>query len=205
MKKFWILALLALIAAGLSVFGIIVFALTNLMRSLPALVTTTIYVSLAVIVAGMCAAFIYAWQPGRGRSYVTALVVTLAAGGAPLAVDFTQAMIDDASERAERRAFETKFLSQLETYKTDIAARIAAKSLLSPREAQNFVEFVQGSDLRHRSLPDHAAEAFALLLQALDAKILDPNARVKGPRAVDVSEEPLFVAYYKFYLQSAWV
>ena len=101
-----------------------------------------------------------------------------------------------------RKAFEAKFLAQLDSYKKDVAERIAAKKPFAPREAEKFLDFVQGSNLRYRSLPDYSPQAILLLKQAMDEKIFDPNARIKGPRPVDVAEEPLFVHYYKFYLQS---
>ena len=37
----------------------------------------------------------------------------------------------------------------------------------------------------------------ALLKRALEAKLLDPNVPVKGPRPVDVNPEPLFLHYYR--------
>ena len=126
----------------------------------------------------------------------------LVAGATPFAVYFTRSAAEQVDDRAERKAIETAFLAELEANKKDVAERIAAQKPFTPHEAYKFVEFVKESDLSYRLLPDHSPTTFPLLKQALDARILDPNARVKGPRASDVNEEPLFVAYYKFYLQS---
>lgn len=133
----------------------------------------------------------------------------LIAGIAPVAIDQVYSSIEaskrrvaEENKKAENRAFEAKFLSQLEAYKKEVAERIAAKRPFAPRAAQDFLEFVQGSNLRYRSLSDHSPAAFALLKEALDGKVLDPNVQVGGKTKADVSDEPLFVAYYKFYLQS---
>ena len=209
MKRPWLLVLLALAVAALSVFLVWVVLLTYVMRSLPSAVEAAMTVSLVIIAVAMCAAVVFALRPAGGRIYRAALAVMLLAGLAPAAVSWRHATIEaanrkieDANKKVEQQAFEAKFLSQLDAYRKDATERIAAKSPYAPREAQEFLQFVQGSDLRYRSLPDYSPQTFPLLKQALDGKVLDPNARVKGPRAVDVSEEPLFVGYYKFYLES---
>jgi hypothetical protein len=209
MKKPWLLALLALAVAALSVFFVWVVLVTYVMRSLPSAIETAMTVSLVIIAAAMCAAVVFALRQEGGRIYRAALLVMLLAGLTPAAVSWTHATIEDANrkiedanKKAEQEAFEAKFLSQLETYRKDVAERIAAKNPYAPREAQEFLQFVQGSDLRYRSLPDYSPQTFPLLKQTLDGKVLDPNARVKGPTRVDVNEEPLFVVYYNFYLKT---
>jgi hypothetical protein len=202
MQKPWHRILLAIAVAGASIVAIVFFWLSYLMRSMPSLAETTMSAALAVITVGFCAALVNAGRPVPGWRYRLALAMMLGGAVAPFAVDATRAMIEKANDRAERSAFETKFLAQLGTYKKDVAERIAAKKPFAPREAQEFLEFVQGADLSHRLLPDYSSAAFALLKQALDAKVLDPNALVRGKRSVDVADEPLFVVYYEFYLQS---
>lgn len=209
MKKPWLLALLALAVAAVSVCLVWFLLATYVMRSLPSVIETAMLVALAVIAAGLCAALVFARRPEPGWTYRAALAVMLIAGIAPAAVDWVRTTIEaankgveDANKKTEQLAFEAKFLSQLESYKKDIANRISAQTPFTPREAQEFLEFVQGSNLSYRSLPDYSPQAFGVFKQALDGKILDPNVRVKGLRATDVSEEPLFVVYYKFYLQS---
>jgi hypothetical protein len=209
MKKSWLLVLLALSVAALSVFFVWVVLVTYVMRSLPSAVETAMTVSLVIIAVAMCAAAVFALRPEGGRIYRAALAVMLLAGLTPAAVSWRHATIEaanrkieDANKKAEQQAFEAKFLSQLETYRKDAADRIAAKTPYAPREAQQLLEFVQGSDLRYRSLPDYSPQTFPLLKQALAGKVLDSNARVKGPTRVDVNEEPLFVVYYNFYLKT---
>jgi len=208
MKKPWLLALLALAVAGVSVFCVWFVLVIHVMRSIPSVLETMMLMSLAVIAIGLCAALVLAWRPQGGWAYRTALAVMLVAGLAPVALNWhlssigaANQKIEEANKKAEQQAFEAKFMTQIEATKKGVAERVAAKNPFTPREAQEFLEFVQGSNLNHRSLPDHSPAAFALLKQALDGKVLNPNARVKGPRAVDVAEEPLFVVYYKFYLQ----
>lgn len=202
MKKFCILALLTLVAAGLSVFNIVDFRLANLMRSLHPATDIATYVSLAVILAASVAAIMMARHPARMSWFGAVLALMISAGFAPRVVD--NHLRSMAAQRAqdERRDIEAKFLALLEAFRKEISVRIAERRPFSGRDAQALIEFVQGSDFGSRDLPDQSPVAFALLKRALDAKILDPNVRVKGPRIVDVSEEPLFVAYYKFYLQS---
>ncbi len=201
MKKPLLLMLLALFVAGAAVFFIVWLWLDYLMRSVPSMVETAMVTSLMIIAAGLCAALVFA-RRGPGWMYRATLVVMLLAGVAPAIIDATRTAIDERNKKAEQRAFETKYLSQLDVTRKDVASRIAAHKPFAPRKAQQFLEFVQGSDLGYRSLPDYSPQTFPLLKQALDEKILDPNARVKGPARIDVNEEPLFVVYYKFYLQS---
>jgi hypothetical protein len=141
-----------------------------------------------------------------GWIYRAALAVMLIAGIGPFVADRQLTKIEVANRQAaaaaERQALEAKYQSQFDAYRKDVAERVAAKTPFTPREAQTLLDFVQGSDLGSRSLPDHSPDTFALLKQAIDGNVFDPNARVKGPRAIDVAEEPLFVGYYKFYLQS---
>lgn len=209
MNKPWLRALLALAVAGVSVFCVWFLLVTYVMRSVPSMVEAAMIVSLVIIALALCASLIVAWRPEPGWRYRAALAVMPLAGIAPAAVSWTLARIDDANARiedankkAEQQAFEAKFLSQLETYRKDVAERIAAKNPYTPPEAYELLKFVQGSNFRYRSLPDYSPQTFPLLQQALEGKILDPNARVKGPTRIDVNEEPLFVVYYNFYLKS---
>jgi hypothetical protein len=197
-----LLVLLAFVVAALSVFCVWFVLVLHVMRSLPSVLETTMWVSLAVIAIGLCVALVQAWTAPGGRPYRAALAIMLVAGATPFAVYLTRATVDQVDDRAERKAIETAFLAKLETNKKDVAERIAAQKPFTPNEAYKFVEFVKESDLGYRLLPDHSPTTFALLKQVLDAGILDPNARVKGPRTSDINEEPVFVVYYKFYLQS---
>ena len=206
MKRPLLLTLLALVVAALSVFCVWFLLVTYVMRSTPAIINTIMIAALVVIALGFVAALIFAWQPGRGHAYSAALAVMLIAGIGSNVFNWIRSGIVAETQRvedaAERKAIEAKFLSQLEVYRKELPERIAARKPFTPREAEKFLDFVQGADLSYRLMPDHSPQAFPLLKQAMDEKIFDPNARIKGPRPVDVAEEPLFVQYYKFYLQS---
>jgi hypothetical protein len=198
MKKPWLLMLLALAVAAVSVFSIWLLFVGYVMRNMPSVVETAGLIALAVIAVSMCAALVLAWRPEPGRSFMATLAIMLIAAAAPHMYGKAGEAIETSRENEERRAFEAKWLADFENYR----ARIAQKAPFSPKQSQDFVEFVSGSNLSYRSLPDHSARAFAVLKQALDAKIVDPNARVRGKTRIDVNEEPLFVVYYNFYLKT---
>jgi hypothetical protein len=209
MKKPWPLALMAVAVAGVSAFFVWLLLATYVMRSVPSIVETAMIASLVVIAAALCAALILAWRSGSNWMYRSALVVMLFAGLAPWAFEWRVSSIaaenrriEEAEKKAENQALQAKLLAQLETYKKDVAERIAAKNRYTPEQAKSLLDFAQDSDLSRLLLPDYSPQAFAVLKQALDGKVFDPNARVQGPRVVDVAAEPLFVGYYKFYLQS---
>ncbi len=206
MKKPFLLTLLALLVAVFSVFCVWFLLITYVMRGTPSVVTTAMIVALVIIGLGLIASLIFAWRPERGRAYSAALAVMLIAGIGANVFDRVRSNIvaeqQSAKETAGRRAIEARFLSWLDAYRKELPERMAAKRPFTPGEAMNFLNFVQGANLSYRSLPDYSPRVFPLLKQALDEKILDPNARRKGPTPRDVEEEPLFVLYYKFYLQS---
>lgn len=202
MKKPWLLMLAALVVGIVSVFSIWLVVVTYIMRSMPAAVERLAFISLAIIAFSLCAAFVLSWRPEPGRKYMAALAIMLIAAAAPHVYGKAIEAIERSREAEEKRAEYTKWIAEFENYKKAVAAGIAQKTPLSPKQQQDFVEFVNGSDLRRISMPDHSAEAYALLQQALDAKVVDPNVRVRGKARRDVTEEPLFVVYYNFYIKN---
>src|SRR4051812_6225457 len=209
MKKPWLLVLLALVFAGLAIGSVWFLLVTYVMRSVPSSLETAMTMSVAVVLVGLVAALLVAWRGDGGWRFRAALAIMLIAGLAPWALEWRLSSIaaenrriEAAEKKADDQALQAKLLAQIEAYKKDVAERIAAKNPYTPRQAKAFLDFVQESDLSRLLLPDYSAQTFALLKQALGGKVLDPNARVQGPRTVDVNEEPLFVGYYKFYLQS---
>jgi hypothetical protein len=209
MRKPWLLALLALAVASVAVFCVLFLLATYVMRNVPSSLEIAMATSVAVVLVGLVAALLVAWRGDGGWRYRAALAIMLIAGLAPWALDWRLSSIaaenrkiEEANKKAENQALQAKLLAQIETYKKDVAERIAAKNPYTPQQAKAFLDFVQDSDLSRLLLPDYSPQAFALLKQALDGKVFDPNARVQGPRVVDVAEEPLFVGYYKFHLQS---
>ena len=88
-------------------------------------------------------------------------------------------------------------LGQLAARRRDVAARIASNRPFTPEQAFDVLWFVSGSDLSYRSLPDYSADALALLRQALDAKIIDPNGRVTAGPYKRLNGLPLFLYFYR--------
>jgi hypothetical protein len=60
----------------------------------------------------------------------------------------------------------------------------------------DLVNFAGSADLGYRSLPDHSAEATAILADALAAGLVDPNARLDDPPVAKYAGAPLFVYFY---------
>jgi MFS family permease len=209
MKKPWLLALLAIAVAGIAIGSVWFLLVTYVMRSVPSSLEIAMAMSVAVVLVGLVAALLVAWRGDGGWRYRAVLAMMLIAGLAPWALEWRVSSIaaedrkiEEANKKAEDQALEAKLLARLDTYKKDVAERIAAKNPYTPQQAKAFLDVVQESDLSRLLLPDYSPQAFALLKQALDGKVFDPNARVQGPRVVDAAAEPLFVGYYKFYLQS---
>lgn len=140
---------------------------------------------------------------GRARIGVvaTAVALTLAAGLAGPLVDAAMRRSVDAARAAERGRIETALASRLGFYAKDIDARIAARRPYAPAEALDLLDVVAGSDLSRFGLADRSQEAFALVRRALEAKLVDPNGLVKGPRPVDREPVPLFLFYYQFNIE----
>ncbi len=201
--------LLALAVAGIAIGSVWFLLVTYVMRSVPSSLETAMMMSVAVVLVGLVAALLVAWRGDGGWRYRAALAIMLIAGLAPWALEWrfhrSRPRIEGSRKRTRKpktRHSKRSSSRRLETYKKDVAERIAAKNPYTPQQAKAFLDFVQESDLSRLLLPDYSPQAFALLKQALDGKVFDPNARVQGPRVVDVAAEPLFVGYYKFYLQS---
>ncbi len=136
-----------------------------------------------------------------GTSARNALLLTLAAGVAPIAVYQIDQFVDDqrgaAWQRGENARHDAKARERIENRTRDVEARLARKRAYAGQDALDFVDEVSYVDLGYLGLPDRSGVMLDLLKRALAAKLIDPNIMVKGPRPVDVKPEPLFLHYYR--------
>lgn len=195
-------SVMLLVAAGAAFFSIAALVLSRLMRPSDGVTELSTRVGLLAILILLITALWLEWTRGMSglRRPAALAALMLFAGLLPWGVDAIRESMAASRRQAEDRRYESEFMRRLSGYRDDVAARVRDTRSYAPAEALALVEFVQGSDLGWRSLPDHWDEALPLLVRALDGAILDPNGMVKGPRAVDVRPEPLFVHFYRFHV-----
>jgi len=134
----------------------------------------------------------------KGARWLAAVVAaTLIVGFAPTIVDAVTRHATSVARQAEDRRVKAEFLSDLAARKQDVAARISAGRPYTPEEAFDFIWFLSQADLSYRGLPDYSGDAFALLQQALEGKIVDPNGRVQRGPWKTLSGAPLFLYFYE--------
>lgn len=150
MKKSWLLVLLALAVAGIAIGSVWFLLVTYVMRSVPSSLESAMMMSVAVVLVGLVAALLVAWRGDGGWRYRAALAMMLIAGLAPWALEWQLSSIaaenrriEEADKKAESQALEAKTLAQLETYKKDVAERIAAKNPYTPQQAKAFLDLVR--------------------------------------------------------------
>jgi hypothetical protein len=194
MMKWWPPALL-LLGAAASVCNLFVLFLENLMSPGWSIHEPLALRTLAAIVVMTLAGLVLPLALGVGRARPWLLVLTalvVAAGFVPRVV-VAEANRERAAEAAQRaRESEAKREADIAARQRDVETRIAASRAYSPDEAWAFVNFVMNlgyQDAKTRS------PAVAALQQALEGKLIDPNAMVKGRYAND-RPEPLFVHYH---------
>lgn len=188
---------LPLVAAAASILNLVDFWLGDLMRpSWPQEIVWTWRVSLVIIVAAAILAM-RGMTKGRILPLVLWLAVIVGAGFAPRVVDLVLAGQEQAREQAEGAQAEMEFQSSLLDMSDDIDARIAANDTMSAEEGMTLLDFAASSDLSWQSLPDHTPEVFALVRQALDAKILDPNALTTAVPTADSPALTLTLLYWE--------
>jgi hypothetical protein len=193
----WGLIAALVIAAAASIFNVILFQLENLLRPMSSAVNSTMLGAIGVILILTIGAIVLVWRVKNSTVWaVVAISLVLVTGLAPRVLDAVEREEAQTIREEEDRRVELKLKSEIEMRKRDVEERIAAQRPYSPAEALGFIEFVDGSDLSYRSLPDYSDVTFGLLQRALEAKIVDPNGMVKGVRPVDVNPEPLFLLYY---------
>lgn len=199
MKRTLLYSLLALLVAVASLANIVSFRLENLLRpnftpTLTAAVIGSVVVVLVLAVVAALAARL-ARALTRRVALVLALLLIVAAGFVPRAVDLREQMAASAATQADNADVEMQFQGSLMDRTDDVEDRIAAGTPYSPADALALLEFAASADLSWRDLPDHTPEAFALVEQAIDGKVLDPNALVPGETA-DTPPRTLTLAFY---------
>lgn len=202
MRWVWLAAtLLAAAASGFWAFSTLIGTMMTPREDVYSWVFRALVVIGAALVGGLLFTVNYDATRSRWR-FPFLIAVMIVAGGAPHFLLKNARQQEQQTKVDEGRAFEAKFLADLDARRKDVDARIAAKRPFAGQEALSFVQFVSGADLSYRSLGDHSAAALALLKRALDEKIVDPNIMVRGPTRADVADEPLFIQYSKFYIRS---
>ena len=136
----------------------------------------------------------------RRVAFALLLILVAAAGFIPRAVRVEEQMSATATQQASDADLEMQFQGDLLDRTDDVQNHIDQKSAFAPADALALLEFAAGADLSWRSLPDHTPEAFALVEQAIDGGVLDPNALVPGPTA-DVPPVTLTVAFYDKFIR----
>ena len=200
MKRLLIVIALQLAAAGLGLTAVVLFFLGNLLQPTRDATQIAFYVAVTAILLLTVAAVTLAIRERAGTSYTPALavmmVLTVLAGFLPAVVENQMRERDFAARRAEDREIDGDLMNRLGARQRDVAARIADHRAFTPQEALDLVVFVDGADLRYRGLADHSPEAFALLAQALDARLIDVNGEVEPDRRRKPGAMPLFLYYY---------
>jgi hypothetical protein len=187
MGRVVIYVVLPLVAAAVSAFNLVAFWLENMMNPrLPDEVTIAfvaayalVFVFVAIAIAGL--------RHRRLWLLVVALVVVLAAGFLPRAVNSYVAEQAAQRQQADDAESEMRFQSALLDFSDDVDDRIAAHKPFTGDEAMKLVEFAAGADLSYRGLMDHTPEAYDLVRQAIEGGVLDPNARTSGGRSVTLA------------------
>jgi hypothetical protein len=199
MRRAIVYFVLPLIVAAASLYNLVAYRLQNLVRpSWPAEVTNAFYAAAGVIVVFTALAMLTA-KRGKGlRRTVLAvsIVVVALAGFAPRVADVLVSSAEQAQQQAEGADAEMEFQSAYLDRSDDVEQRIEGKLPYTPDEALDLLEFAVDSDLTWRSLPDHSPEAFALVRQALDAGILDPNALTTSSPTADSPAVTVTLAFY---------
>lgn len=140
-------------------------------------------------------------RPVPLAALAAAMILTLAAGAWPNYVydnEKREARVrSETQRRAEAAAADAKAFARVEARTRDVESRLAERRSYDGQDALAFVNEVAYVDLKYLGMPDRSETMRALLKRALDAKLLDPNVPVKGPRPVDVNLEPLFLHYYR--------
>ncbi len=197
MRRTVILIIAQVIVAAAAAANIALYKLAHLLAPAQGATDAAAFAALAVV--GFATVLMVFAARGSARPPVLAslFIVTTLAGFAPQVTGSIQEQRAHARRDAENRQIEETFLRDFDRWKADVAARIAQRRPFDPDRALDLVEFVNSADLSYRSLRDHSDVAIPLLKSALEEKIVDPNARVRGRHANDEGEEPLFVYFYR--------
>jgi hypothetical protein len=196
----WVWAAVLVIVAAVSAFSAFVIVVGNMMtpggHRYDQLALIAIVTILALTVGGLLLAFKI--QPATsGRWLAGATVLVVAVASVPHVVDWRWKAERAAQITAEQRAYQAEFLADLEVCKQDVEARIGARRIYTPEEADAFVAFVRRSNLAYVQGPDHMPAAMAMLQRALETKILDPNAPVQDWVMPSIGRVPLYLRLHR--------
>jgi hypothetical protein len=194
-KRIAIVIAIQLAAAALSLLNLLHLKLGNLLAPSQEATDVATQAAVGAIVVASIAAPVAAAK-GK-RWFAAAVAATLIAGFVPRIVDAVTRHADIVARRAEDGRIEAEFLRDLAARTADVAARIADRRSYTPDEALDFVWFVDQADLSYRGLADYSPAAFALLQQALERKIVDPNGRVQDGPLEKFRGAPLFLYFYE--------
>jgi len=194
-KRIAVVIAIQLAAAAVSMLNLLHFELTNLLQPSQNATDLAALVAFGAVIVLTVAAPLAAAK--RTRWPAAAVAATLIIGFAPRIVDAATRHVTAVARKREDRGIESKFLSDLAARKQDVATRISDGRSYTPEEAFGFIWFVSGADLSYRGLPDYSGDAFALLQQALQGKLVDPNGRVQGGPWNKLSGMPLFLYFYE--------
>jgi hypothetical protein len=190
MKRTAILVALALLAAAFSIANLIDFMLSHLLDPIDHgnLIFGSAIGVLCLLVLGIWLAL----RSVTNVPFAIAIGAILLVGFLPRGVDAMQRHYQAERNRIEDARVQEAFLAELAAHQKDVDASVAQNRAFSGQEAVDLIDFVQGSDLSWRSLPNYSETAFPLLERSLKANILDPNSRIsRNGRSV-----PVFVDFY---------
>ena len=191
---------IAALVAALGLANLADYWLQNLVREdWPAEVRNAFPLAAAAIIGLAVIAIFLARARWRGHAVLAGfvLVLAIAASFAPRAADFMVGARQTAERQATGADAEMQFQSDYLDRSDDVDDRIAAKKPYSAAEALDFLDFAAHADLSWESLPDHTPEAFALVENAIEGGILDPNAITQTAPTPDSPVETLTVAFYE--------
>jgi hypothetical protein len=191
-----LLVLLVLAASALSGASVVWFWLDGLMKVRPEATRLALtYAPVAILLLAVIA-LILAWQARRQALVIGLCVLILLAGVTPRLVDFTAESLADRQAQSEDDSVVADFETDFAARTKDVAARSASREIYRPLAMLDLVDFAGTADLSYRSLPDHTAEAVALLKQALAAGLVDPNVRLDDPPVAKYAGAPLYLYVY---------
>ena len=192
-RRALLVTLFTLAVAAASLWNLVSLKLENLLRpSWPEMTTLAWYAAFAVILA---AAAVAMWSR-RWWILVPALAVVVAAGFLPRVVDVTVLAEEAAVEVSEDTAAEMAFQEQHLEWSDAVATRGEEGTPWTAEEGLAFLDFAASSDLTWRGLPDHTPQAFALLAEALETNVLDPDALTTAAPVADSPAVTLTLLWY---------
>jgi hypothetical protein len=181
---------LALLAAALSLANLIDFMLSHLLDTVDH--GNMIFGSAIAVLVLLGLGIWLTLRSAAKISVAIAIGAILLIGFLPRSVDAVQRHYQAERNRIEDARMQEAFLAELAAHQKDVDARVAQHRAFSGQDAADLIDFVQGSDLTWRSLPNYSETAFPLLERSLKANVLDPNSQIsRNGRSV-----PVFVDFY---------